>query len=754
MKNATVLLLSLAVLFLVVSCNGSPKETPTPALDSQPGGSATPKGSTSPNSTVQPEESPPAKNTATPTPKGTEGSPSSTESSWVQDRIDAVASFYHVTPEGLEVLRSLDVRQMVGQPGFFGSFGFYSWTGIGEAKPIQVIHELSHSYWGAFPIAGLPELSWRTPSSGGLSPAMERYHQDFLAFMAQPPDDYEPLRERLRVLPELSLTNTDPLFHTVEADLIFTVGGDLDLVPPILKKYWLNFLGPGPFNSWREALAWYQTLEQSDRTTANRYLGFEHFDLRPYGALEPDRKGSLEESLVELIRREERQRLVDFVGQFDLLLEPSEDKEDFRFWRGYLGDKLRLHASYPEVILSLDLSRANEIGNSLDLLAGLEGMAAPEKAQLVKDQIGGDPLLAFFIPVLDNATLLALFQTGVEIPSETTLGGLAEFVERLKEFTPIVARIIEKGRDNPGDGARELARHLDTMDFKEQKQDMELFFGLLQEGDGQVTASVVSALDDDLLRRLLVPIPATLRFILEPPRLLAALGITTTAPPEQISQGITHMVVNTAGNFRIDEPFDDEMYRLVAERGASAPAQTLGVIAEATFPMERFILNHPEDASRILGADLAMTTRLVRESDRVTFPPARFVYRLISADATLAARVVQRLEDKGHRDLVVEALAYFAYDARRRDQFPALPISLEADGRFLAHLLELRGSEWLESRIGEVVSLYEERMARGDAPLDFLEAYRRTLDAAVETFEDLKIRRGLAGVVESAFGGA
>ena len=116
--------------------------------------------------------------------------------------------------------------------------------------------------------------------------------------------------------------------------------------------------------------------------------------------------------------------------------------------------------------------------------------------------------------------------------------------------------------------------------------------------------------------------------------------------------------------------------------------------------------------------------------------------------------MVQRLGDEGHRDLVVEALAYFAYDARRRGQFPALPISLEADGRFLARLLELRGSEWLESRIGEVVSLYEERMARGDSPTDFVEAYRRTLDAAVETFEDLEIRRGLAGVVESAFGGA
>ena len=158
---------------------------------------ATPIPVTSPVSTPTP--------TATPTP--------SSQAAWVQERVQIVASFHRITPQGLEVLLNLDVRQMVGQPGFFGSFGFYDWTGVGEAKPIQVIHELGHAYWGAFPITGLPQLSWKVPSGKKLSPAMERYHQDTLTFMAQPPDAYEMLRQRLRILPELSQDNTGPLFH-------------------------------------------------------------------------------------------------------------------------------------------------------------------------------------------------------------------------------------------------------------------------------------------------------------------------------------------------------------------------------------------------------------------------------------------------------------------------------------------------------------------------------------------------------------
>ena len=84
-------------------------------------------------------------------------------SRWIQERLDAVASLYDISADGRQVLAGLDVRQMRGQPGYFGSRGFRSWTGVGEAKPAQVIHELGHAYWGAFPITGFPELTWDVP---------------------------------------------------------------------------------------------------------------------------------------------------------------------------------------------------------------------------------------------------------------------------------------------------------------------------------------------------------------------------------------------------------------------------------------------------------------------------------------------------------------------------------------------------------------------------------------------------------------
>ena len=31
---------------------------------------------------------------------------------------------------------------MEGEPGFFGSYGFTEWAGVGEASPIGVAHEL------------------------------------------------------------------------------------------------------------------------------------------------------------------------------------------------------------------------------------------------------------------------------------------------------------------------------------------------------------------------------------------------------------------------------------------------------------------------------------------------------------------------------------------------------------------------------------------------------------------------------------
>ncbi len=62
----------------------------------------------------------------------------------MEERVDAVVALYQPTRAGEALLRSLDLRHMEGDPGFFGSYGFSEWTGVGEASPIRVMHELGH----------------------------------------------------------------------------------------------------------------------------------------------------------------------------------------------------------------------------------------------------------------------------------------------------------------------------------------------------------------------------------------------------------------------------------------------------------------------------------------------------------------------------------------------------------------------------------------------------------------------------------
>jgi hypothetical protein len=229
------------------------------------------------------------------------------------------------------------------------------------------------------------------------------------------------------------------------------------------------------------------------------------------------------------------------------------------------------------------------------------------------------------------------------------------------------------------------------------------------------------------------------------------LDITPGSPSEALSRGIADMIAYPSGNFRIDEPFLDEMYRVVATRSKNETRQMLRVLTSSPFPMERFILNHPGAAAALLASDLGTAARAVVESDPVVFSPAQFLYRLVYVDPGLAARLVQRLEERGERELVVESLARFAYDADRLEMLPGLPISLEKDGQFLARLLEGRGAEWVETRLKESVALYRGRVERREVASDFLEAYHRTIEGAISLVKDTSDRRTLEQVTAQAF---
>ena len=174
---------------------------------------------------------------------------------WVQDRIDAVVALYGVSGEGRLWLDGYDLRQMVGQPGWFGSFGSQRWAGVGQAIPHSVLHEVSHSYFGAFPVSGRPDLKWGSDDG---SSAIDQYRADLETFMFQPPDHYEPLRERFRNLPNLSRGEYPDLYHAGEADLMYTTGGNLGLIPPILRKYSDRCLEGGRFEGW--PAKWESTL--------------------------------------------------------------------------------------------------------------------------------------------------------------------------------------------------------------------------------------------------------------------------------------------------------------------------------------------------------------------------------------------------------------------------------------------------------------------------------------------------------------
>ena len=689
---------------------------------------------------------------ALPTPTLTQLGPAPTPNpdnpAWIQRRLKALVTLYNLTDSGDSLLRSLDLRQMQGDPGFFGSYGFKEWAGVGEAKPTGVMHEVSHSYWGGFPVQGLPELSWEISKGDQRSTAMERYHADILTFMAQPPDDYELFRQRLRNLPSLSSINLEPLFHNLEADLVYGTGGDLALVPPILRKYWSRFLNHGPFGNWHDAVAWYQSLPDEDRTEANKYLGFEHLDLRFYDSpASSEDLPNLVDSRRDTLAEEERQRLYDLADQFDLLLGGPQKEENFQFWRSYLRDKVGLQRRHQDYLVSLDQPRAADLATALEFLVGLSGLSPQEQAQGLAARLASHPFLVNFLPFLDNPTLLELFSAVSQLPGGPTLEATASFVERLERFSVEVDRILGAGHSDSRLGAAELEEFLSQTDF-EQKDDLRLFFDLFREKDPDTAGRVIQALAKETIHRLMKPVPTQLRFALTPEELLGKLDITPMAPISALKQGLALLINEPSGNFIIDEPFLDRMYEVIATRGQAESGLILQLLQESTFPLEGFIRQEPQASVALLDSDLEATLRLVRQSDPVLSPPARIIYQLIHADPVFAAGLVQALDEQGEAKLVIESLVYLAYDQSRLERAPELPISLDQDGMFLRALLHKLGSPGLVQRLSEAFGVFAGRAATGEVSPDFLTQYQATLKAAAATLQETAIREELINIVE------
>jgi hypothetical protein len=672
---------------------------------------------------------------------------------WVEERIDAVVALYQPTKAGEALLRSLDLRQMEGDPGFFGSYGFDEWAGVGEASPIGVMHELGHSYWGGFPVEGRPDLSWDISPDGGLSTAMQNYHQDILAFMAQPPDDFELLRQRLRNLPDISSQNTEPVLHNLEADMAYNTAGSLNLVPPILRKYWSGFLPAGRFEDWYSAAGWFQSLSPDDVSTAGKWLGFEHLDLRQYPSLDPATPP--EEMMLtaqSVLETEEKERLRDLAYGFDLLIGDPQTEENFEFWRRYLRDKVTLYRDHPDYLAVLSISRAEQLASALRFLAAEASGTPAQQAQLLADQLAEEPFLVNFLPAVDNDVLVELFSSGAALPEGKTLQATASFVERLKVFGAKVDSILQTGRTEPSKAAAELEKFIAETGF-DQKDDLRLFFDLFRDSNRIVAKNVTLALSDETVRGLMAPVPFQLRTYLEPSELLPKLGITSDSTDAQALQvGIAALIEEPSGNYQVDEPFLEALYQVMAERAEDDALETARLILDSPFPLEGMILAQPEAAATIFRSNIQMALFLATNSDSLLAPPWRIIYRLINADPSLAAEVLAEFHRRGGSALVAESLAYLAYDKDRQELSSQLPLSLEQDGRFLGALLIAEGAPWLEARLGESVELFRQRVSDGEVSPDFLERYRETLEFAAAFLSGGDTRTVLTEVIRRAFG--
>ena len=700
--------------FAAVSCNGNASQTPAPAV-------------------AEPAQS-----------------------HWAQDRVAALQAVYNFTPEGRRFLGAHDLRQMTGRPGWFGSFGYGRWTGVGEARPGPIMHEMSHAYWGAFDVSGRPDLSWTEPGSGSSSGAMSLFHRDLATFMAQPPDPYEPLRERLRNLPRASPGDRSALTHFGEADLVHTTGGNALLLPPILRKYFDQFLSPGPFDSWYAALEWYQGLSPGDARAAGAYFGLEHMDLSLYRDLEPAEKTALPQGTSEILAGEERQRLVDFARQFDVVTGVERvDGElitlDLLFLRGYFRDKLALYKRYPHTLTDLgeELPIAADLNRIMAAFADLDGRPLEEQADLMVRRLA-EPLFSNFWPLVDNGLLMELHSRGVT-PQDTEAEERTtdQAIEQLGRIAARADAIIEQARQDVSRGARDLEAFL-AEGLGDDDGGAGLVVELLLAADRETAKAMGRNLDDGLIRRLLDEAPGMARQLLEPEDLLPILGVTPEAGVDDMARGIQELTQATSGNFRIDRPYLSLVYEMVAQRSEQRPREALDIMLRSGLFLEEMLQLYPAETVAILSSNPAQAASLVSGATSYGRTPQGLAHAMIYVDPLLAARLVSLLEPR-HPSVVQETLVHFAYDSHRKARLPSLRVSPEKDGLFVLALADLRGDPWVAERIGRGIAVYGGYATDGTAPPDFLQEYRGTLEEAAGLMDDPESGARLRELTERAF---
>ena len=675
---------------------------------------------------------------------------------WIQARLEAIKAVYNLTPEGERFLEEHDLRWMRGEPGWFGSFGYGRWTGVGESRLGPIMHEVGHAYWGAFDVTGRDDLSWDDPDGRHESSAILQLHADLIAFMAQPPDQYEPLRERLRNLPDVQLGDESGLLHFGEADLVHTTGGNLHLLPPVLRKYFDGFLAGGSFGSWYEALEWYQGLSHEDARSAAVYFGLDHLDFELYRDLEPAVDTSLTEGIAALVEREERQRLEDFAIQFDIVtgLEELDGRRvalEMQFLRGYLEDKLALHKRYPDALSGIAdaAPAAADLERVLDAFAELEGRPLDERADLLGPRME-EPIFSVFWPLVGRKTLMELHARGIP-PQDTDAAERTTDaqVERLATAADAAVAILQRARDDLSVGVRDLEALLRDV-LERNDRDAGLVLELALAADPELAKDVVVHLDHDLVRELLAEEPGILRQLLEPDLLLPLLGITADADAADLASGIRELMQAASGNYRTDRPYLSTVYELVAERGRTRPDEALEVIIESGLFLEVMLRELPSETITILASDHDRAAALVAGTTGHGRTPQGMIHAVIFEEPALAAQLVDIL-GQSHPEAAREALVQFAYDSHRKAALPSLRVSPENDGAFILALADMQSDRRVAESMAEAIAVYEALVADEAAPLDFLDAYAATLEEAAAAQADAADGERLRSIVRVAF---
>ena len=678
---------------------------------------------------------------------------------WVQDRVRAVAEIYNIAPAGRAWIQGYDLRQMVGQPGWFGSYGNDSWAGVGEAKPSSVLHELGHSYWGAFPVTGNPDLRWSKRPWEGTSAALSQYQSDLETFIQQPPDRYEPLRERLRRLPNLARGDFPDLHHFGEADLVQAVGGNLELLPPILRKYYDSYLLPGPYADWNDAIAWYLGVPDELRRFANVQIGLAHFLLDDYQPLRSEDSSEVAAAVIQAIENEERQRLRDFAEQFDQIRDNefslrSAVAEDggFQFWKGYLSGMRTLHSRHPEILRSDSGPDGKRLARALDAIQRGLNMPEADQPDYFLTAFAEDAFLLEFAVLLKGSVLINVFgDDGAASSNRDAAIIVRNFAQNLANFAREAQRIIGSGQANLEQGAADLEAFLEGLSDAEYRKDLGVLISLLRDTDSDLTESMLNAMGDRAILRLLDNNPGLTRNgNIEPGRLLDVLNITGADTPSDVARGIRKLLEKTSGNDAIDQPAIDLVHGMIADFGRNEPIAALRILKDSDLPILPFIEAQSAVARDLFAADPRRFGALVQEGTKWEYTPWRIVHGTIFDDPDLAAHIVVELLNMDERDIVENSVIVFAFDARRLDALSTMPLSLANDRRFLDAFLAEVGPGVLTDIVAAALARYAIEIDEGRVDPDFIAAYRETLGRIL--IQPGRDTAKLKGVLNDAFG--